>query len=58
MGSGAETKTTTFGTVVPPTVPSGIARRKRAIIGGLAFLIAVYGIVFLVEKNLVRITTS
>lgn len=55
MGSGAET--TAPGSVVPPAVPSGIARRKRAIIGGLAFLTAVYGIVYLIVKDSVRIAT-
>jgi hypothetical protein len=34
------------GTIVPPVVPSGVARRKVPIIGGLAFLTVVYCCVF------------
>eukprot|EP00978_Attheya_sp_CCMP212_P024679 scaffold77905_cov58-Attheya_sp.AAC.8 len=39
------------GTIVPPVVPSGVARRKVPIIGGLAFLTVVYCCVFFLVQG-------
>ncbi len=37
-----------------PSIPSGVARRKGAILGGLSFLTVVYGVVYFILRDSVR----
>lgn len=45
-------------TTIAPSVPSGFARWKGPITGGLAFLTVVYGIVYFLVNNSVRVKSA